>query len=222
MIKKVILILLIMSPLGLTLYNDSENGPYNKEINKINEARIYEQNNQNEDGMKEADRKIEQVKSQRNYENQFIVSLFLPLIVLLLGSIFSDNKDNKRKNNFKKRKLGLLKVKVNKYFSIIEKSNETSNINNIECLKEIEFYFLDYYNSKDIELTEDQIQLSKDIVSDLTILINFGEYGDTNIAELNKDLCRFIKNELRIKNWCFLKFNSWKPKPKTFVFETNG
>lgn len=200
MIKKVILISLIAIPIFLILYNDSEIGPYNKDIDKINEARMYEQNNQNEDGMKEADRKIEQVKTQKNYENQFIVSLFLPLIVLLLGSIFSDNKDKKRKNNFKKRKIYLLEVKASKYFNIIKKSNETSKINNIEYLKKIEFYFLDYYNSKDIELTEIQIQLSKDIVSDLTILINFGEYGDTNIEKLNEDLCRFIKDELHIKN----------------------
>lgn len=195
MIKKAILILLIIIPVSMLIYNDSENSPYNKDINKIKKARMYEQIKQNKDGINEADKLMEQVRTQKNYENQLIVSLFLPLVVLVLGDIIRDIKDNKRKTNFQQRKLNLLIIKTKKYFEIIEKLSKDNKINNTEYFKKVEFYFLDYYNLKDIELTEKQLLLSEIIISDLTKLINFDNYDDNIIERLRDNLYSFLDCE---------------------------
>lgn len=179
----------------MLIYNDSENSPYNKDINKIKKARMHEQINQNKDGINEADKLMEQVRTQKNYETQLIVSLFLPLIVLLLGDVISDIKDSKRKTNFQQRKLNLLIIKAKNYFEIIEKLSENNKVNNIEYIKKVEFYFLDYYNLKDIELTEKQLLLSEDIISDLTKLINFDNYDDNTIEKLRDNLYSFFDYE---------------------------
>lgn len=53
--KIILLIILIIVPLSMLVYNDSQYSPYNKDIAKINQARMHEQVIQNEKGMKEAD-----------------------------------------------------------------------------------------------------------------------------------------------------------------------
>lgn len=92
-------------PLLMLLYNDSEYSPYNKDIDKINHARMHEQVIQNEKGMKEADDLKKTVISQKNYEDQLLIAIFLPLIVLLLGDVLNDKNNNKKKSEFAKKKI---------------------------------------------------------------------------------------------------------------------
>jgi short subunit fatty acids transporter len=194
--KTILLIILIIVPLSMLVYNDSQYSPYNKDIDKINHARMYEQVIQNEKGMKEADDLKKTVLSQKNYENQLLIAIFLPLIVLLLGDALNDKNNNKQKAYLQKRKYELLKNKANICFEIIENSNELNKKQNIQCIKEIEYSFLNYYNSEDVSLTNVQTFLCESIISNFTSLIYTHEFEEIN--KLKENLHKFLLNDKSI------------------------
>lgn len=194
--KIILLIILIIVPLSMLVYNDSQYSPYNKDIDKINQARMHEQVIQNEKGMKEADDLKKTVLSQKNYENQLLIAIFLPLIVLLLGDILKDKNNNKQKANLQKRKYALLKNKASICFEIIENSNELNKSQDIQCIKEIEYSFLNYYNSKDVSLTNEQIFLCESIISNFTSLVYTHQFGEIN--KLKENLHKFLLNDKSI------------------------
>ncbi|HHW7079604.1 TPA: hypothetical protein ACU2X9_002668 [Staphylococcus aureus] len=52
--------------------------------------------------MKEADHLKESITSQKNYDKQLIVRIFLPLLVLILSDISRDRNERKKNENLKK------------------------------------------------------------------------------------------------------------------------
>ncbi|HHW6793261.1 TPA: hypothetical protein ACU2YK_002667 [Staphylococcus aureus] len=63
---------------------------------------MKDQVKQNDEGMKEADHLKESITSQKNYDKQLIVRIFLPLLVLILSDISRDRNERKKNENLKK------------------------------------------------------------------------------------------------------------------------
>lgn len=189
--KKIgILIFIIILPIILLLVSDNE---YEKNIKKINHARMIEQVKQNDDGMKEADHLKESVTSQKNYDNQLIVSIFLPLLVLILSDISRDRNERKKNEKLRKKLFYILKHKVDLNFKIIESNGDSSPLQQTNYIEDIHQDILNYYKSDTVVLNTKQLKLLKNILNNFSSLIYNYDLGATE--NLKKNLNAFLDNE---------------------------
>ncbi|PTJ15943.1 hypothetical protein BU069_09685 [Staphylococcus succinus] len=191
--KAILLVILIIIPLSILSYNDSQYSPYNKDIDKINHARMIDQVKQNDDGMKEADHLKDSITSQKNYDNQLIVSIFLPLLVLVLSDISRDKNERKKNVNLRKKLFYILKHKIELNFKIIESNGDLSQLQQINYIEDIHQDILNYYKSDNVFLNKKQLKLLKNILNNFYSLIYNYDLGE--IENLKKNLNTFLDSE---------------------------
>lgn len=189
--KKIgILIFIIILPIILLLVSDNE---YKKNIETINHARMKDQVKQNDEGMKEADHLKESITSQKNYDNQLIVSIFLPLLVLILSDISRDRNERKKNENLRKKLFYILKHKVNLNFKIIENNGDLSPLQQTNYIEDMHQDILNYYKSDNVVLNKKQLKLFENILNNFNSLIYNYDSGTTK--NLKKNLNTFLDNE---------------------------
>uniref|UniRef100_UPI003BF57DE0 hypothetical protein n=1 Tax=Staphylococcus sp. LKG8-2 TaxID=3399689 RepID=UPI003BF57DE0 len=191
--KAILLVILIIIPLSILLYNDSQYSSYNKDIDKINHARMIEQVKQNDEGMKEVDHLKDSITSQKNYDNQLIVSIFLPLLVLVLSDISRDRNERKKNENLRKKLFYILKHKIELNFKIIESNGNLSQLQQINYIEDIHQDILNYYKSDNVFLNKKQLKLLKNILNNFYLLIYNYDLGE--IENLKKNLNAFLDSE---------------------------
>lgn len=175
--KKIgILIFIIILPIILLLVSDNE---YKKNIETINHARMKDQVKQNDEGMKEADHLKESITSQKNYDNQLIVSIFLPLLVLILSDISRDRNERKKNENLRKKLFYILKHKVNLNFKIIENNGDLSPLQQTNYIEDMHQDILNYYKSDNVVLNKKQLKLFENILNNFNSLIYNYDSGTT-------------------------------------------
>lgn len=189
--KKIgILIFIIILPIILLLVSDNE---YKKNIETINHARMKDQVKQNDEGMKEADHLKESIISQKNYNNQLIVSIFLPLLVLILSDISRDRNEKKKNENLRKKLFYILKHKVNLNFKIIENNGNLNPLQQTNYIEDMHQDILNYYKSDNVVLNKKQLKLFENILNNFNSLIYNYDSGTTK--NLKKNLNTFLDNE---------------------------
>lgn len=189
--KKIgILIFIIILPIILLLVSDNE---YKKNIETINHARMKDQVKQNDEGMKEADHLKESITSQKNYDDQLIVSIFLPLLVLILSDISRDRNERKKNENLRKKLFYILKHKVNLNFKIIENNGNLSPLQQTNYIEDMHQDILNYYKSDNVVLNKKQLKLFENILNNFNSLIYNYDSGTTK--NLKKNLNTFLDNE---------------------------